>query len=107
MSVVGRERDGEDIGRVSNEAAGGRAGVEVPKSESFVPRCGESELTVGGDDDVRDEVVVTVQDLFRETNLVGVATPGQLPDNNCLVYGEIAQICFPFERCVFTYHETR
>ncbi len=64
LSVVGREGDGKDIGSVPNEAAGSCASVEVPETESFVPRCGEGELTVGGDDDVRNEVVVPMQDFF-------------------------------------------
>jgi hypothetical protein len=59
LSVVGREGDGEDVGGVADESSGGEAGVEVPKSEGVVPGRGESELSVGRDDNVRDEVVVS------------------------------------------------
>merc|ERR1719258_717634 len=39
--VVGREGDREDIFVVSDEAAGGEAGVQVPQAEGAVPRAGE------------------------------------------------------------------
>ena len=80
LTVVGRERDGEDVGLVTLELAGGKASVEVPKTEGGVPGGGERELacenatmesaprswshpsrpgrTVGRDDNVRDEVVL-------------------------------------------------
>lgn len=60
LSVVGRERDGKYIGGVSNESAGGCTSVKVPQAKSFVPRSGESELTVRGNDDVGNKVVVPV-----------------------------------------------
>ena len=37
LAVVGGEADGEDVGGVADEAAGGSAGVEVPEAESVVP----------------------------------------------------------------------
>lgn len=48
---------------MADEAAGGEAGVEVPEAEGVVPRRRERELAVRRHDDVRDEVVVAVQDL--------------------------------------------
>jgi hypothetical protein len=45
LPVVGRERDGKDIGSVTYETTGGRSGVEVPKTKGVVPRRGEGELT--------------------------------------------------------------
>ena len=44
LPVVGRERDREDVVGVSDESTGGRSGVEVPESESVVPRRREGEL---------------------------------------------------------------
>lgn len=88
LSVVSREGDGENIGGVADETAGGKTSVKVPESESVVPRGGQSELTVGRDNDVGDEVVVSVKDLFRSS--VFTLIPGQLPDNDGLVYSEIA-----------------
>ena len=52
LSVVGREGDGEDVLGVANEATGGKASVEVPKTQGLVPRRRKGELTVRGDDDV-------------------------------------------------------
>lgn len=63
LAVVGREGDGENVGGVTNEAAGGEAGVKVPETEGVVPRRRQSELSVGRDNNVGDEVVVTLQDL--------------------------------------------
>ena len=83
LPVVGREADGEDVGGVADEAAGGSAGVEVPEAESVVPGRGERELAVGGDDDVRDEVVVAVEDALRVAVLILVT--GELPDDDRLV----------------------
>jgi hypothetical protein len=40
-------------------------------------------LTVGRDDDVRDKVVVPLEDLFGETVLVVIS--GELPDDDALV----------------------
>ena len=49
LSVVGGERNGENIVGVSNKSAGGGTGGELPKAESLVPGGGESIGTVGGD----------------------------------------------------------
>ena len=51
------------------EAAGGLAGGEVPQAERLVPRAGEGEVAVRGEDDVRDKVPVPVQPLLRDAVL--------------------------------------
>ena len=83
LPVVGGEADGEDIRGVTDEAAGGRAGVEVPQAQRVVPGGGEGELAIRGDDDVRDEVVVSVEDALGVTVLVLLAS--ELPDDDRLV----------------------
>lgn len=45
---------------MADKAADRGARVEVPQSQGLVPRCGKSELAIGRDDNVRDEVVVTM-----------------------------------------------
>lgn len=80
LTVVGGEGDREDIGGVADKAAGGGAGVEVPETEGLVPRGGQSKLAVGRDDNVRDKVVVTVEDALGVT-VVGVVAR-ELPDND-------------------------
>ena len=37
LPVVRAEADGQDVGGVADEAAGGEAGVEVPEAEGVVP----------------------------------------------------------------------
>ena len=49
LTVVGGERDGENIVGVADESAGGGSGSELPETESLVPRGGESVSTVRGD----------------------------------------------------------
>lgn len=72
LPVVGREGDGKDVRSVANEATGGGSGVEVPETKGLVPRGGQSELAVRGDNDIGDEVVVSVK------NALGVTVSGLL-----------------------------
>lgn len=83
LPVVRAEADRQDIGGVADEAAGGESGVEVPEAEGVVPRGRERELAVGGDDNIGDEVVVSVEDALGVT--VGLLLAGQLPDDDGLV----------------------
>ena len=86
LSVVSAEADRKDVGRVADEAARRETSVKVPEAEGVVPRGGERELAVGGDDDVRDEVVVSVEDALGVTVLVLLAS--ELPDDDRLVYSK-------------------
>ena len=52
---------------MANETAGGGAGVKIPQAEGLVPRGRQSELTVGGDGKILDEVVVAQQGLAGDT----------------------------------------
>ena len=83
LPVVSREADGEDIGGVADETTGSAASVEVPQAQRVVPGRRERELAIGGDDDVRDEVVVPVEDTLRVAVLVLVTR--ELPDDDGLV----------------------
>ena len=84
LPVVSGEADGQYIGGVANEATSGETGVEVPQTESVVPRGRKRELAVRRDDNVRDKVVVAVEDALGVA--VGVLITGQLPDNDGFVY---------------------
>lgn len=90
LSVVGREGNGQDVTSVSDESSGGLSRVQVPQSQGLVPRGGKSELSVRGDDNVGDEVVVTVQDLLGVT--VFTVFTSELPDNDLLVCREISPV---------------
>ena len=83
LPVISTEADREDIRGVADESAGGETGVQIPETESVVPGRREGELAVGGDDNIRNEVVVAVE------NSLGVAVrvliAGQLPDDDGLI----------------------
>ena len=83
LPVVCAEGDRQDIGSVANELTGGETSDKVPKAECVIPGRGEGKLAVGGDDDVRDEVVVPVEDTLGVAVLVLV--PGQCPDDDRFV----------------------
>lgn len=83
MQTVQKRYSRENVTGVANKLAGGEAGVEVPETESLVPRRGESELAVRRDDNVGDEVVVAVEDLLGETERRLVTR--ELPDDDGLV----------------------
>lgn len=84
LPVVRAEADGQDVGGVANEAAGGEAGVEVPETEGVVPGGRECELAIRRDNDIGDKVVVSVEDLFGRA-VAGIVA-GQLPDDDGLVW---------------------
>lgn len=59
LSVVSRERDREDIVGVADEATGGSTSVQIPKTDSLIPRSRQSELTIRRDGKILDKMVVT------------------------------------------------
>jgi hypothetical protein len=84
LPVVGREGNGQDIGGVADEAAGGVTGVKIPETEGVVPGRGECELAVRGDDNVRNKVIVSMENSFWVP--VRVFVSGKLPDDDRLVF---------------------
>ena len=84
LPVISTEADGQDVRSVADESASGLASVEVPKAESVIPRSREGELAIGRDNDIRDEVVVAVEDSLGVAVALFVAS--QLPDDDGLVY---------------------
>lgn len=84
LSVVCAEADRQDIGGVANESASGLASVQVPETQGVVPRGGKGELSIGRDDDVRDEVVVAMKNSFWVAIRVLIAS--KLPNNDGLVW---------------------
>ena len=84
LSVISTEADAEDIRGVADKPTGGLASVEVPEAESVIPRSRKGELAIGRDNDIRDEVVVAVEDSLGVA--VALIVAGQLPDDDGLVY---------------------
>lgn len=88
LSVISTEADGKDVRIVADESTRCLACVQVPETKSVIPRCGEGELAIGRDDDIRDEVVVSVQNTFWIA--IRSLVTGQLPDDDglvCVRYG--------------------
>jgi len=83
LSVIGGERDGENIVRVPNKSSGGGTGSKLPEAESFVPGGRESIGAVRGDDAVRDDVRVAVKGSLWVA--VRALIAGQVPDDQGLV----------------------
>jgi len=94
LSVISAEADRQNVRGVPDEFPGRLAGIQVPETEGVVPRSGESELAVGGDNDVGNEVVVSVENAFGVTKRVLI--PGQLPDDDCFVCRDVCQIMNSF-----------
>lgn len=65
------------------ETTGGLSGGQVPQTKGLVPGTGQSVVSVRGENDVTDEVAVTVQTLLGDS-VVGLVT-GQLPHDQSLV----------------------
>lgn len=84
LTIVSRESNRQNILSVIFETASGLASGQIPQAQGLVPGTGQSVVTIGGQNDVTDEVRVTIQTLLGET-VVGVFVTGQLPDNQGLV----------------------
>jgi len=90
LSVISTKADRQNIRGMSDEFPGCLAGVQVPETEGVVPRSGESELAVRRDNDVGNEVVVSVENAFWVAKRVLI--PGQLPDDDGFVCCDVGQI---------------
>ena len=70
LPVVSAEADRQNVRGVSDEFPGRLAGVQVPETESMIPRSGESKLAIGRDNDVGNEVIMSMKDAFWVTERV-------------------------------------
>lgn len=88
LPIISAKADGKNVGRMANETARCNSSIEIPQAESMVPGRGQSKLTVRGDDDIGNEVIVSMKYTLGIT--VRVVFASQLPDNDGLVCdGEI------------------
>jgi len=85
LTVVGRERHAQHVLGVIFKAAGRFASRQVPQTEGLVPRAGQSEVAIRREDNIRDEVRVTIE-AFLGHAIVALLT-SQLPHNQGLVAG--------------------
>lgn len=49
LTVVGGERDGQDVVGVADESSSGGTGGKLPQAKGFIPRSRQSVGTIGGD----------------------------------------------------------
>jgi len=88
LTVVHAEGNGENILGVSYETTSGASRVDLPETKGAVPRSGEGELSIGGDDNVGDEVVVSTEGAVGVSVLVGLnvfgvgGLVGEVPDED-------------------------
>lgn len=87
LSVVSGESNRKNVLGVGDELAGAHSLVQVPETKSLVPRSGKSELSVGRDDDVRDEVVVSGEgaDWTSDWSSISGLNVVDIPNKNGLV----------------------
>ena len=89
LTVVHAEGNGENILGVSYETTSGASRVDLPETKGAVPRSGEGELSIGGDDNIGDEVGVSPQGTLGVT--VGIVFAGvgvgKTPDEDGLITG--------------------
>ena len=86
LTVIDREGYREDILGVSNEATGGTSRVDLPKTESSIPRSRKSKLTIRRDNNITNEVRVSPQGTLGVSVRVLITTRvGEAPDKDGLV----------------------
>jgi len=85
LTVVSREGHGKNVLCVALELLGALARLDLPKTKGTVPRSRKSELSIRGQDNVRDEVVVAA----KGTTGISVVTflAGKGPYDDGLVAG--------------------
>ena len=67
LTIVYGKGNREDILGVSAEATGSLTAVDLPKAKGTIPRSRESELPIARDNNVRDEVRVSLKGAARVT----------------------------------------
>ena len=88
LTVVNGEGNTEDILGVPYETTGGLSGVDFPETEGSVPTSRECELSIGGDDNVGDKVIVSTEgtvgvSVLVRLNVFGVGgLVGEVPDED-------------------------
>ena len=85
LTIVSAESNAQDVLGVIFKTASGLTGSQVPQAEGLVPGAGESKVSIRRQNDVRDEMSVTLESLLRHTIVLVIAS--KLPDNEGLVAG--------------------
>jgi hypothetical protein len=85
LSVVGRERDRQNVTGVANESLESGSVVKVPQTECLIPRSRDSKITILRDGNVLDNVGVSMERSLGNT--VRGLVSGQVPDDQGLITG--------------------
>lgn len=83
LTVVGREGNREDFFGVALETTSCGSGLEIPQTESVIPRGREGEQSVRGDNNILNEVRVSGQG-FTRISVVSLFV-SQIPNENASV----------------------
>jgi hypothetical protein len=84
LPVVRRKGDRKDVGSVANESTGGITSIQVPKTQSVIPRCRQGIHAIRRDSNVGHEVVVAMEDSFWCAIVTHFVT-FQCPHDNSLI----------------------
>ena len=85
LTIVRRESNTQDILGVIFETAGGLTSSQVPETKSLVPGAGESKVSIGRQNNIGDEMSVSLESLLWNTVVLVITS--EFPDNEGLVAG--------------------
>ena len=85
LTVVHRKGHTEDILLVADKATGGLTGVDLPQTESSVPRSTQRELAIRRNDDIGHKVGVATEGTAGIAIGIILARVGERPDKDRLV----------------------
>lgn len=83
LTVVWGEGYREHVIGVTDKALSGLTSVQVPKTNSLVPRSRQSKVTIGRNSNVLNKVIMPMK-TFARISVVQILT-GKIPHNNALV----------------------
>jgi hypothetical protein len=81
LTVVYRESNRENILGVSNETTSGLSRVDLPKTKGSIPGSRKAELSIGRDDNIGNEVVVST----KSTESISVSVRLSIFGDGCLM----------------------
>lgn len=91
LSVISRERNGENFLLVSDERSDSLLGSKIPKSDGLIPRGGKKIAVILREGEIGDKVVVSGHRLVRISSDLGgfslINIVKELPDDEGLVTG--------------------
>jgi len=81
LTVVYRESNRENILGVTNETTGGLSRSDLPKTEGSIPGSRKAELSIGGDDNIGNKVIMST----KSTESISVRVRLSILGDGCLM----------------------